>query len=105
MRDITTDEIIDAVRVAGGWYLRKRKWLKPALWRNAARNRVAPATPADVVRFMRATFLDRGSDYRGLNERDAVRYAEAVIAELRYHDHGLPTIDDAVLGLITGIAP
>ena len=97
MKDITVDDIIDAMRRAGGWYLRKRKRVLPALWRTAERNTVAPATPAEVVRFMRATF-PAGS--RSLEQRAATLIGEAIIADLRYHDHGLPTLDDAALELV-----
>lgn len=97
MRDLTVFEIIDAMRKAGGWYLRKRKRVKPALWCTSERTAVAPAVPADVVQFMRSTF-PAGS--RSLEQRAATLIGEAVIAELRYHDHGLPTLDDAALELV-----
>ncbi len=97
MNDITTFEIIDAMREAGGWYLRKRKRAKPALWCTSERTAVAPAVPADVVHFMCATF----QDCAGIDYRSAKLIGEAVIAELRYHDHRLPVIDDATVGLIT----
>lgn len=100
MSDITIDGIIAAMRTGAGWYLRKRRGVLPALWRPSERGVVAPAVPADVVRFIRTTFPNCR-----LNDRDVTLYAKTVISELRHIEFGMPTIDDAVLELITGIHP
>jgi hypothetical protein len=94
MRDITVDEIIDAMREEGGWYLRKRKRVLPALWRHQA-----PATASLFEAWIRERF-PQVATASTLGFYGMRRLAEAVIAELRYHDHGLPTLDDAAVGLI-----
>jgi hypothetical protein len=91
-------EIIEKMRVGGGWYLRKRKWVLPALWRYTT-----PATPQIVEAWIRETFpLVPWANYD--KPRDMKRLAEAVISHLRYHDCGIPTLTDAVLELIRGVS-
>lgn len=89
---------LEAMREAGGWYLRKRKRVLPALWKRSAKRGVfAPATAKDVEEWLIVAFPE---GYAGYTPRDIRRAADAVIAELRHHDHGLPVLDDASLELV-----
>ncbi len=91
----TTYEVIAKMRVTGGWFLRKRRRTLPALWCWTARRTLAPATPARVSGWLRETYPCFKSDdpYTRL-------LAEAVIAELRYNEYGLPVLTDDSVGLV-----
>jgi hypothetical protein len=91
----SVDEIIEKMRDAGDWYRRKRKYVLPSLWRYTT-----PANPKLVEAWMRETFPLPWANYG--SPHDMKRLAEAVIAELRYHDHGLPALPDEVVALIDG---
>lgn len=93
----TTKELLAAMAEAGGWYLRKRKWLRPALWRSASRGAFAPATPQVVETWLLATF----PVFETYTKPDLRMVAEGVIAEARHHDHGIPVLDDSNLGLVS----
>lgn len=93
----SVNEVIETMRASGGWYLRKRRRVLPALWRDGERGTYAAARPKDVEQWLLAKFARCAS----MEKRDVLRLAEAIIAELRYHDHGIPTIDDATIELIT----
>ena len=91
------DKVIEAMRAEGCWVLRKRRGVRPALWRTAEHGTCAPALPQDVEQWMLATF----PQWASTEKTYVLKVAEATLAELRYHDHGLPTLTDADVRLIT----
>ena len=93
----TVKELIAAMDEHGGWYIRKRRGLRPALWKSTKRG-FAPATWLDVVEFVWEWYAPEFASY---TRRELRMVAEAIVAELRHHDHGLPVLTDSTLELVS----
>jgi hypothetical protein len=100
----TVKELLATMAEAGGWYIRKRRGLRPALWRSATRGAFAPATPQHVEEWLLATH-PVFADYTKLDLRMVAEgvIAEGVIAEARHHgcSYGLPVLDENTLGFVS----
>lgn len=92
----TTSDVLTAMHEVGGWYIRKRKYVLPALWRSKG-DTFVPASPEIVEEWLRATY----PWYATATKRDRRTGAEAVIAEARYHDYGFPVLQDDTLEFVS----